>query len=117
MFGDCINISSLLYCIGVKLTLSEYLKPFLRHTGPCISPFNAWTLSKGLETIQLRVIEQSKSAEKIVEFLSVHKKIELINYPFQKNHLQYDLKFYYDHPVLEYLYLQTLLILEYSLLL
>ena len=69
----------------------ETLKPFLRHTGPCISPFNAWTLSKGLETIQLRVIEQSKSAEKIVEFLSVHKKIELINYPFQKNHPQYDL--------------------------
>ena len=47
----------------------EILKPFLRHTGPCISPFNAWTLSKGLETIDLRVVEQSKNAEKIVNFL------------------------------------------------
>jgi O-succinylhomoserine sulfhydrylase len=69
----------------------EILKPFLRHTGPCISPFNAWVLSKGLETVSLRVIEQSKTAEKVVEFLSKHSKIELVNYPFKKNHPQYDL--------------------------
>ena len=69
----------------------ETLKPFLRHTGPCISPFNAWVLSKGLETVSLRVIEQSKTAEKVVEFLSKHSKIELVNYPFKKNHPQYDL--------------------------
>ena len=69
----------------------EILKPFLRHTGPCISPFNAWVLSKGLETVSLRVIEQSKTAEKVVEFLSKHNKIELVNYPFKKNHPQYDL--------------------------
>jgi len=69
----------------------EILKPFLRHTGPCISPFNAWVLSKGLETVHLRVNEQSKNAEKIVEFLSEHNKIESVNYPFKKNHPQYDL--------------------------
>ena len=69
----------------------ETLKPFLRHTGPCISPFNAWVLSKGLETVGLRVIEQSKTAEKVVEFLSKHNEIELVNYPFKKNHPQYDL--------------------------
>ena len=62
----------------------EILKPFLRHTGPCISPFNAWVLSKGLETVQLRVVEQSKIAEKVVEFLSKHNKIESVNYPFKK---------------------------------
>jgi O-succinylhomoserine sulfhydrylase len=69
----------------------DTLKPFLRHTGPCISPFNAWVLSKGLETVGLRVIEQSKTAEKVVEFLSKHNEIELVNYPFKKNHPQYDL--------------------------
>ena len=69
----------------------EILKPFLRHTGPCISPFNAWILSKGLETVSLRVIEQSKTAEKVVEFLSKHKKIESVNYPFKNNHPQYTL--------------------------
>jgi len=46
----------------------EILKPFLSLTGPCISPFNAWILSKGLETVSLRVVEQSKTAEKVVEF-------------------------------------------------
>jgi len=69
----------------------EILKPFLRHTGPCISPFNAWVLSKGLETVRLRVVEQSKTTEKIVEFLSEHNKIESVNYPFKKNHPQYTL--------------------------
>jgi len=69
----------------------EILKPFLRHTGPCISPFNAWVLSKGLETVSLRVVEQSKTAEKVVEFLSEHRKIESVNYPYKKNHPQYSL--------------------------
>jgi len=69
----------------------EILKPFLRHTGPCISPFNAWVLSKGLETVHLRVVEQSKTTEKIVEFLSEHNKIDSVNYPFKKNHAQYEL--------------------------
>jgi len=69
----------------------EILKPFLRHTGPCISPFNAWVLSKGLETVHLRVVEQSKTTEKVVEFLSEHNKIKSVNYPFKKNHAQYEL--------------------------
>ena len=57
----------------------EILTPFLRHTGPCISPFNAWVLTKGLETVSLRVVEQSKTAEKVVEFLSEHSKVEAVN--------------------------------------
>ena len=69
----------------------EILKPFLRHTGPCISPFNAWVLSKGLETVRLRVVEQSKTTETVVDFLSEHSKVESVNYPFKKNHPQYDL--------------------------
>ena len=58
----------------------ETLKPFLRHTGPCLSPLNAWTLLKGLETISLRVNEQSKSTLEIAKFLKSHKKIEKLNY-------------------------------------
>ncbi|MBO6486368.1 MAG: PLP-dependent transferase, partial [Pelagibacteraceae bacterium] len=69
----------------------EILKPFLKHTGPCISPFNAWVLSKGLETIELRVIEQSKTTEKVVDFLLKHNKIQSVNYPFIKSHPQYEL--------------------------
>ena len=69
----------------------EVLKPFLRHTGPCISPFNAWVLSKGLETVHLRVVEQSKTTEKMVEFLSEHNKIDSVNYPFIKSSPQYEL--------------------------
>ena len=77
--------------LGSKKFREEILKPFLRHTGPCISPFNAWVLSKGLETINLRVVEQSKNAEKIVKFLSEHNKVESVNYPFRKSHPQYEL--------------------------
>jgi len=80
---------------GAILSLTKFreeiLKPFLRHTGPCISPFNAWVLSKGLETVRLRVVEQSKTTETVVDFLSEHSKVESVNYPFKKNHPQYDL--------------------------
>ena len=50
------------------------LKPFLRHTGPCISPFNAWVLLKSLETIKIRVLSQSDNALQIASFLEKHKK-------------------------------------------
>ena len=68
----------------------ETLKPFLRHTGPCLSPLNAWTLLKGLETISLRVNEQSKSTLEIAKFLKSHKKIEKLNYTHLE-HPQIDL--------------------------
>ena len=48
----------------------ELLKPFLRHTGPSISPFNAWVLLKGLETLKLRVEAQSLAALKVAEALT-----------------------------------------------
>jgi O-succinylhomoserine sulfhydrylase len=48
-------------------------------------------LSKGLETIELRVIEQSKTTEKVVDFLLKHNKIQSVNYPFIKSHPQYEL--------------------------
>ena len=62
----------------------ETLKPFLRHTGPCISPFNAWVMLKSLETIDLRVNKQSENAEDIAKFLDENETIEKVNYPFLK---------------------------------
>lgn len=67
------------------------LKPFLRHTGPCISPFNAWVLLKSLETIKIRVLSQSNNALQIASFLEKHKKIEQVYYPSLKSFPQYAL--------------------------
>ncbi len=67
------------------------LHPFLRHTGPTISPFNAWLLLKGLETLSLRVKAQSDSAGKIAEFLEGHAKIEGLRYPGLPSHPQHEL--------------------------
>lgn len=69
----------------------ETLKPFLRHTGPCISPFNAWVMLKSLETIDLRVNKQSDNAEDIAKFLDENDTIEKVNYPFLKNFPQFDI--------------------------
>ncbi len=69
----------------------EILKPFLRHTGPCISPFNAWILLKSLDTIELRVNTQSDRALEIAKFLEKSSKIEKVNYPFLDSFNQKDL--------------------------
>ena len=76
--------------LSTKKFREETLKPFLRHTGPCISPFNAWVLLKGLETIKLRVESQSNTALEIAKFLEKHKEVEKIIYPFL-NHPQEEL--------------------------
>ena len=67
------------------------LKSYLRHTGPAMSPFNAWVLLKGLETIKLRVEAQSHAALEIAQFLNKHSKVEEVFYPFLKNSSQYQL--------------------------
>ncbi len=67
------------------------LKPFLRHTGPCISPFNSWVLLKSLETIKIRVLSQSDNALQIARFLEKHKKIKQVYYPGLKSFPQYAL--------------------------
>ena len=69
----------------------DILKPFLRHTGPCISPFNAWVLLKSLETIKIRVLAQSENAIQIAQQLEKHKKVEKVYYPFLKSFPQYAL--------------------------
>jgi O-succinylhomoserine sulfhydrylase len=67
------------------------LHPFLRHTGPTASPFNAWLLLKGLETLELRVKAQSASALKVAEFLETHPRVEGLRYPGLKSHPQHEL--------------------------
>ncbi len=66
----------------------EQLKPFLRHTGPSLSPFNAWVLLKGLETMKLRVEAQSNSAETVAQHLGATKVISRVIYPFLESHPQ-----------------------------
>jgi len=71
--------------------LEDELGPYLRHTGPCLSPFNAWVLLKGLETLELRVTRHVENAQKVAEFLEAHPGIERVLYPGLPSHPQYDL--------------------------
>ena len=77
--------------LSSKKFKENILKSFLRHTGPAMSPFNAWVLLKGLETIKLRVEAQSYAALEIAQFLNKHSKVEEVFYPFLKNSSQYQL--------------------------
>ena len=75
--------------VGSKELIREiYL--FSRLTGPSLSPFNAWVLSKSLETLAIRVEKQSDNALKLAEFLEKHPKIKWVKYPFLKSHPQYE---------------------------
>lgn len=64
---------------------------FSRNTGPALSPFNAWILSKSLETLGVRVDRHCENALKVAEFLEAHDKVALVKYPFLKSHPQYEL--------------------------
>ncbi|PZF76946.1 O-succinylhomoserine sulfhydrylase [Aestuariivirga litoralis] len=74
--------------MSTKTFKEELLKPFLRHTGPSISPFNAWVLLKGLETLKLRVEAQSHSARKVAEALEGMKGVARVLYPHLDSHPQ-----------------------------
>ena len=62
---------------------------FSRITGPALSPFNAWVLSKSLETLALRVDRHCDNALKLAEFLEGHSKVNWVKYPFLKSHPKY----------------------------
>jgi len=62
---------------------------FSRNTGPALSPFNAWVLSKSLETLAVRLEKHSENALKIAEKLETYKEISSVKYPFLKSHPQY----------------------------
>jgi len=62
---------------------------FSRNTGPALSPFNAWVLSKSLETLAVRVDKHCENALKVAEFLENNKNVNWVKYPFLKSHPQY----------------------------
>ncbi len=73
---------------GSKALIREiYL--FSRNTGPALSPFNAWVLSKSLETLAVRVDRHCENAVKVADFLENHKNVNWVKYPFLKSHPQY----------------------------
>ncbi|OYX22449.1 MAG: O-succinylhomoserine sulfhydrylase, partial [Flavobacteriales bacterium 32-35-8] len=63
---------------------------FSRNTGPALSPFNAWILSKSLETLAVRVDKHCDNALKVAEFLESHPNVNWVKYPFLKSHPQYE---------------------------
>jgi O-succinylhomoserine sulfhydrylase len=73
-----------------KAWIDENLHDYFRHTGPCMSPFNAWTLLKGLETLPVRVDQQMRSAARIADFLAQSPQIERVVYPGRPDHPQAD---------------------------
>jgi len=74
-----------------KEWIDENLHDYFRHTGPSLSPFNAWTLLKGLETLPLRVRQQTETAGKVADFLAEHEKVSRVVYPGRKDHPQADI--------------------------
>lgn len=74
-----------------KKTLIDEIRFFARQTGPSLSPFNAWILSKSLETLQLRMEKHCSNAFQLAEKLSTYSEIESVKYPFLKSHPQFDL--------------------------
>ncbi|MDI5948066.1 trans-sulfuration enzyme family protein [Flavobacterium yafengii] len=64
---------------------------FSRLTGPSLSPFNAWVLSKSLETLAIRLDRHCENALKVAEFLESHPQVNKVKYPFLKSHPQYEI--------------------------
>ncbi|MBI6116069.1 trans-sulfuration enzyme family protein [Salegentibacter maritimus] len=64
---------------------------FSRNTGPALSPFNAWVLSKSLETLSVRLDKHCENAEKVARFLESQANAENVKYPFLKSHPQYEI--------------------------
>jgi O-succinylhomoserine sulfhydrylase len=69
----------------------DQLMPFLRHTGPALSPFNAWILLKGLETLSLRVERQCATAERVAQLLAGHRAVARTLFPMLAGHPQHEL--------------------------
>lgn len=79
---------------GVAVGKEELIREiylFSRNTGPAMSPFNAWVLSKSLETLSIRVEKHCENALKVAQFLEEHPKVNLVKYPFLKSHPQHEI--------------------------
>jgi O-succinylhomoserine sulfhydrylase len=79
---------------GIILGSKELIKEvrfFSRHTGPALSPFNAWIFSKSLETLAIRMDRHSENALKLAQYLEKNPEVELVKYPFLPSHSQHEL--------------------------
>ncbi len=97
--ADCVVYSATKHIDGQGRTLggvilaseafiAEHIHNFLRQTGPCLSPFNAWVMLKSLETLPLRVAQHDRSAAKIADYLAAHPRIARVIYPGRADHPQ-----------------------------
>ena len=77
--------------LGAHALVEEAYRDFIRHTGPSLSPFNAWVLLKGLETLDLRVRRQSETAAALADRIAAHAKVRSIRYPGRSDHPQYEI--------------------------
>lgn len=77
--------------LGSAAFVADQLAPFLKHTGPALSPFNAWVMLKGLETLEMRIEKQSAAAKRIAQFLSGRAGVARVRYPGLPSHPQHNL--------------------------
>jgi O-succinylhomoserine sulfhydrylase len=77
--------------LSSKKWIDDTLQPFIRNTGPALSPFNAWVLLKGIETLALRVDAAGRSAAAIADFLSQQQGVTKVWYPTRRDHAQHAL--------------------------
>ena len=100
--ADCVVYSTTKHidgqgrCLGGVILASEqfiqdHIHNFLRQTGPALSPFNAWVMLKGLETLPVRLAQQQRNAVRIADFLASQPQIERVLYPTRKDHPQHEL--------------------------
>jgi len=71
--------------------IEEHVDPYLRHTGPAASPFNAWVVLKGLETLNLRVERACANASEIADAIAAHPSVKAVRYPHRTDHPQYEI--------------------------
>ncbi|MBN2825140.1 MAG: O-acetylhomoserine aminocarboxypropyltransferase/cysteine synthase [Campylobacterales bacterium] len=83
VFADCPAASAILFTFRARMVL-------LRDTGAVLSPFNAWLLIQGLETLALRIKQHSQSALQIAQFLASHEKVKKVNYPLLEGDRSYE---------------------------
>jgi O-succinylhomoserine sulfhydrylase len=77
--------------LGNEALIDEAYRDPFRHLGPALSPFNAWVLLKGIETLDLRVRRQTDTAGRLADVMGEHKKVKRIFYPTRKDHPQHDI--------------------------
>lgn len=77
--------------LGSAEFIDKHIHNFLRQTGPSVSPFNAWVMVKGLETLPVRVAQQMRNAVQIADFLAAQPQVKRVLYPTRKDHPQHNI--------------------------